>query len=282
MTSRDADVRVVEDAGEIADVAARLFVAAVRIGIAERGVARVALSGGSTPRALYERLAAAAVAAGAGANGSAGAGIGAPGAEAPEGDAPLTAGEWARLDLFFGDERFVPADHQDSNYRMVRESGLAGRAVSEARVHRVPTDLGDPQAAADRYAEMLREQFQLRPGEWPRFDLVLLGMGADGHTASLFPGTDVVKETRRLVAPVWVERLRTWRITLTAPVLNHARRTVLLVAGADKAETLASVIEGPWAPERWPVQGVRPAGQSPVWLVDRAASARLSRLTLDS
>jgi 6-phosphogluconolactonase len=254
MTSREADLRVEPDADRLADAAARLFVDEARAAIAARGMFRVALAGGSTPRALYQRLA------------------------RPSDPALTAAVDWTRVHLFFGDERFVPSTDPDSNYRMVKETGLAGGTVPEAQVHRVPTELGDPQAVADRYAETLREQFDVasRDGEWPRFDLVLLGMGDDGHTASLFPGTDVLQETRRTVAAVWVERLHTWRITLTAPALNHARRVALFVSGAGKAPMLANVLEGPWEPERWPVQGIRPGGQSPIWLVDKAAAALLT------
>lgn len=259
MTAREADLRVVPDGDHLADAAARLFVEEARAAIAARGVFRVALAGGSTPRALYQRLARLA-------------------------DPSLTADvDWTRVHLFFGDERFVPSTDPDSNYRMVKETGLAGGTVPEAQVHRVPTELGDPQITADRYAETLREQFGLpssQPGAadeaWPRFDLVLLGMGEDGHTASLFPGTDVLHETTRIVAAVWVERLHTWRVTLTAPVLNHAHRVALLVSGAGKAPMLANVLEGPWQPEQWPVQGIRPGGHSPIWLVDTAATAQLS------
>jgi 6-phosphogluconolactonase len=268
MTSREADLRVEPDADRLADAAARLFVDEARAAIAARGVFRVALAGGSTPRALYQRLARPA-------------------------DPALTAGvDWTRVHLFFGDERFVPSTDPDSNYRMVKETGLAGRTVPEAQVHRVPTELGDPQATADRYAEILREQFGLPAaqagagagavggdGEWPRFDLVLLGMGEDGHTASLFPGTDVLHETRRIVAAVWVERMHTWRVTLTAPVLNHAHRVAMLVSGAGKAAMLANVLQGPWDPERWPVQGIRPGGRSPIWLVDAATAAQISRVS---
>lgn len=253
MTSREADLRVVRDAAALADAAAQLFVDVAIEAIAERGVCRVALAGGSTPKALYQRL-------------------------AKPANPALTAGvDWTHVHLFLGDERFVPPTDADSNYRMVKETGFAGGTVPDANVHRVLTELGDPQTAADRYAADVREQFGIAEGEWPAFDLVLLGMGEDGHTASLFPGTTVLHETSRLVAAVWVERMQTWRVTLTSPVLNHARHAAILVSGEGKAAMLANVLDGPWEPERWPVQGIRPNGRSPIWLADSAAVAQVSK-----
>jgi 6-phosphogluconolactonase len=249
-------VRVLPDASAVQRAAAEEFSARVEAAVAARGVALVALSGGSTPRGLYALLADPAL--------------------------PYRARvPWAALHVFWGDERHVPPDHPDSNYRMAREALLARVPVPEASVHRIPAEDPDADRAARRYAATLREVFGAHgrlEGPWPRFDLVLLGMGADGHTASLFPGTDAVDEMARPVAAPWVPAVRSRRITLTAPVLNGADAVVFLVAGADKAETLAAVLEGPRRPERYPSQLVRPARGALLWLVDRAAGSGLSRI----
>jgi len=172
----------------------------------------------------------------------------------------------------------VPPDHPDSNYRMARETLLDHAPVPPGQVHRMAGDDPDPARAADCYARELREACERHgrlDGGWPRFDLVLLGMGADGHTASLFPGTDAVHETARPVVAVWVAKLGAHRITLTPPVLNRADTVLFLVTGSDKAETLAAVLEGPAQPDVLPSQIVQPAAGAAFWLVDTAAGARL-------
>lgn len=209
-----------------------------------KGVFTVALSGGSTPRAMYE----------------------------------LLGGEYAsrlpfpRIHFFWGDERFVPADHADSNYRAAREAMLSRVDIPPANIHRVDTDAADAQQAAAQYEKSLRDYFRLSSGELPRFDLMLLGMGPDGHTASLFPGTSAPKETEKLAVDVWVEKMHSHRITLTPPVFNHAVNVIFLVAGADKTQTLRSVREGPYEPDRFPSQLIRPAYGRLLWMVDRAAA----------
>lgn len=236
------------DAEGVAGEGARLVREAIDAALAARGRCAIALAGGRTPRGVYERVA------------EAGAAI-----------------DWTRVELWFGDERHVPPDHPDSNYRMAREA-LTGRVpIPAANVHRIHTEQADPGAAADAYEDDLQRAFDLAPGEWPVFDLVLLGMGADGHTASLFPGTPVLDEEERLVAAVWVERLHTWRVTLTYPVLNHARHVLILVSGADKADTLAQVLDlssdagGP----RLPIQDIDPIDGRITFVVDEAAASRL-------
>jgi 6-phosphogluconolactonase len=222
--------------------------------IARHGRFDVALAGGSTPERLYRLL-------------------GSP--------------EYAeRLDvrsihLFFGDERCVPPSHVDSNYRMVASSLLGGLAVPPENVHRMPAELS-PEEAASRYEAELERHFALRVGAGlPRFDLVLLGMGADGHTASLFPGSPALTESRRWVAVNRVPALATPRLTLTLPVLNAAARLVFLVAGEDKAERLKEVLTGESAggqaplPAPLPAQCVRPAAGELEWLVDAPAASRL-------
>jgi 6-phosphogluconolactonase len=247
MTWRPA-LRIFDDVDQVAKSAADEF--------ARRAVARaelglpftVALSGGSTPRRLFELLA----------------------------DEPFRESvPWRKVWVFWGDERTVPPDHPDSNYGAAHRLLLANVAIPRENVHRIHGELADPNAAALAYEVDLRESFRLDEGEFPRFDLVLLGMGADGHTASLFPGTQALVEERRLAVAPWIEELDTHRVTLTCPVFNKAATVLLLVTGEDKAETLQAVLEG--QPERpgYPVQLIRPESGELVWLVDRAAASRL-------
>ena len=213
--------------------------------IAAAGRFSVALSGGSTPRALYHLL----------------------------GQSPLReAIDWPRVHLFWGDERFVPADHPDSNYRLAREAFISRVPIPAGNVHPVPTEGGDPEAAATQYEETLHRFF----APTLRFDLVLLGLGADGHTASLFPGSPALDEHDRLVVATHVPKLDAWRLTLTPPALRGARHAVFLVSGSDKAPVLREVLEGPYDPHRLPAQLVRPEKGELTWLVDEAAASLLS------
>lgn len=247
-------VRVLPDVAAVQRAAAEEFTQRTEAAVRARAAAFVTLSGGSTPRGLHTLL-------------------------ADPAEPFRTRVPWARLHVFWGDERPVPPDHPDSNYRMAHDTLLRHVAVPPAQVHRIAGEDPDPARAAERYARELREVFAA-PGRleagWPRFDLVILGMGADGHTASLFPGTDAVHEATRLVVALWVAKLGSHRITLTPPVLNAADAVVFLVTGGDKAETLAAVLEGPWQPDVYPSQVIRPRAGAPIWLVDRAAAARLA------
>jgi 6-phosphogluconolactonase len=242
------EVHIVADAAQLADDAARFFAEHAAEAIATRGVFRVALSGGSTPRALYRKLAA----------------------------APAGAIDWAHVHLFFGDERPVPPEHAESNYRMVKEALLSHAPIPEANVHRIRAEMPDATEAADAYAQDVRTAFQIKTGEWPRFDLALLGMGPDGHTASLFPETPVLHERSRIASAVWVPSMQTWRVTLTPPVFNHARTVLFLVSGSDKAETLHAVLDGPIDTDRLPAQLIAPTHGTVHWLVDQPAAARLA------
>ena len=240
-------IRIVEVLPTPADLfhaAAEEFVRVGRAAIAEHGRFTVALSGGSTPRGLYSLLA--------------------------KDHADFS---WSKTFLFFGDERHVPPDHPDSNYRMVNEALLSKVPIPSGNVHRVLAE--NPNAAAADYEETLKSFFQLRPGEFPHFDLILLGLGPDGHTASLFPDSDGLKEQSRLVIANWVEKFRTHRITFTFPVLNHATDVMFLAAGADKADMLKKVLEGTNTPP-FPAQQINPKGRL-VWMLDRAAAAELKR-----
>ena len=233
------EIRVLPDAAEIAYEAAERFVAAANRAAEEGRTFSVALSGGSTPKALYELLAT---------------------------EAYKSRIDWPRVEIFFGDERTVPPDHKDSNYRMAREALLSKVPIPGDNVYRMAGEL-EPNEAAKQYGQMLKEKF----GEGG-LDMVLLGMGDDGHTASLFPGTAALNEPKHRAAANRVDKLKTWRITLTAPFINRAREVLVLVAGASKAARLAEVLEGPRDPQRLPIQLINPEQGRLVWRVDAAAA----------
>ncbi len=242
-------VRVSRDAAALVAAAADLFVDAAVDAVDARGVFHVALSGGSTPRGLYERL-------------------------AKDVDTRARV-PWAGIEWWFGDERHVPPDDPQSNFRMAREALLAHAPIDPARVHRMRGEDRDADRAAREYERDLREKFRVSGGARPRLDLVWLGLGPDGHTASLFPGTDALAERDRLVVANTVPAMQTTRLTLTLPALNAARRVAFLAAGGEKSAILARVLEGP--PDRFPAQRVQPEDGEVVWLVDAAAAEELRR-----
>ncbi|HEU5347183.1 MAG TPA: 6-phosphogluconolactonase [Ktedonobacterales bacterium] len=208
----------------------------------------LALSGGSTPRTLHGVLV------------------------APPYREQI---DWESMQYFWGDERSVPPDDPESNYRMARETLLLKAPVTADQVHRVPTERGDPALVAELYEADIRRLMNVLPSQLPRFDLILLGMGPDGHCASLFPHTEALAVRDRLVTANHVPQLHTDRITFTVPVINNAAAVVFLVAGADKADALAAVLEGPPDPETYPSQLIAPEHGTLHWLVDRAAAAKL-------
>lgn len=227
--------------------AAATIVALLGKAIDERGSATLVLSGGSTPKAVYGLL----------------------------GREPLcTQIRWDVLHVFWGDERLVPPTHPESNYRMAREAFLATVPVPGTNIHRIESEL-PPEVAADRYERVLKDFFPARGTDAPRFDVLLLGMGNDGHTASLFPGTAALDEHHRWVADVFVPQLNTHRVTLTFPAINRARTVLILVSGKEKAATLAEVLGD--AARRYPVQHVRPVDGELLWLVDGDAATLLQR-----
>jgi 6-phosphogluconolactonase len=242
------DIIVSDDREALNREAARRFVALARQAIAERGRFMVALSGGSTPKALFELLAT---------------------------DEWRDQVDWSRTHLFWGDERYVPQDHADSNFRMTREALLSKVDVPAENVHRVLTEDGTPEEVAAAYERTLREAFGTGEGEAPRFDLIHLGLGDDGHTASMFPGTNAMHEAERLVVPVWVEKFQSNRITMTPVVLNNAAEVQFLVAGASKVDVVPQVIRGAYEPDRLPSQTVRPRDGALRFLLDRDAAAGL-------
>ncbi len=225
--------------------AAERFVELGQAAIDARGCFSVGLAGGSTPKRTYELLAS---------------------------EAYREQLNWSKVHIFFGDERCVPPDHSESNYRMANEALISRVSIPPPNVHRI-NGLGDAVANASLYEDELRTFFN--PASWPRFDLVLLGMGDDGHTASLFPGTKALVEPRAWVVANWVEKFGAFRITLTAPAINHAANIAFLVTGATKAERLLEVLRGALDPEKLPSQLIQPLDGSLFWLVDKAAAGRL-------
>ena len=236
------------DAEAVAQGAAEWIAELARLSVAERGRFGVALAGGSTPRRIYEILAG--------------------------GEGPGRWIDWPKVHVFFGDERTVPPDHPDSNFRMAHEALLSRVALPPENVHRMIGE-GDAVANARLYEDELRSFFG-DDADWPAFDLVMLGMGDDGHTASLFPATTALEERRAWVVSNWVEKFNTFRITLTAPAINHAARVLFTVTGAGKAARLKEVVEGPRDTARLPSQLIEPRGGAIDWFVDDAAVAELS------
>jgi len=228
----------------LAQQGAAEFTRLAQLSLRDKGRFDVALSGGSTPRALYSLLATA------------------------EFSRQIS---WARVHLFWGDERCVARDHPESNYRMVRESLLAKIQIPPANVHRMAGE-EEPRTAAAEYEQELKDSFQLAPGAFPRFDLILLGLGDDGHTASLFPGSDALKETQRLVAANYVAKFNAHRLTLTFPVLNHGADVIFLVAGANKAPVVKEILKDDRQPAPFPAAQVQPLDGRLVWLLTEDAA----------
>jgi 6-phosphogluconolactonase len=247
--SASVEIRTLATPQDLFAAAAEEVVQAATQAAVERGRFTIALSGGSTPRGLFTLLAANA----------------------------RSVLPWAQMYFFWGDERHVPPDDPDSNYRMANESLLAKIPVAAANVFRIPAENPDAAAAAQAYEQTLQSFFQLQPGEFPRFDLILLGIGPDGHTASLFPESAGLNEKSRLVIANWVEKFKTSRITFTFPVLNTARSVAFLVSGIDKAPALHAILEDKTAPgERYPAKLVRPSDGKLIWFLDKAAASELS------
>jgi 6-phosphogluconolactonase len=237
------ELHVYDDAPTLARAVADLFARTADVAVAGRGDFHVALSGGNTPRTAYELL-----------------------AEEPLRDEI----PWANVFVYFGDERCVPPANEQSNYRMAEEAFLSSVPIPQANVHRIAGEV-DPGHAANEYASLLRADF----GNVPQFDLVMLGLGPDGHTASLFPGTPPETDTDSLVRAVYAQSQEMWRVTITPKVINSARNVVFAVEGAEKAEILASVLEGPIDPVKYPAQIVHPYSGRLIWLVDASAAGML-------
>lgn len=217
--------------------------------IGKRGIFTIALSGGSTPKKLYEML-------------------------AQENLQGLI--NWHQVHFFFGDERHVSPDSEESNFRMANEALFSKIDVPHQNIHRFQTEEPDAEIVAEKMENELREFFGLAENEFPHFDLILLGMGADGHTASLFPETSALKETTRLVTENHVEKFQTFRLTFTLPTINHARNIIFLIAGEDKAETIREVLQTASNEEKFPVQLIKPLDGNLTFLLDSKAANLLN------
>jgi 6-phosphogluconolactonase len=234
-----AEQKILPDATSLITAAAEHFVSTARSAIAKRGVFYVALAGGSTPKGLYEKL-----------------------ATSPY----IEQIDWARVHLFFGDERCVPATHDDSNFKMARQAMIDLIPIPAENVHRMPTESGDAADVAVRYADTMKTVMDGAP-----FDLVLLGLGPDGHIASLFPETPALDVTDTLTASLYVEKFDSWRVTITYPVINAARQVIVFIAGEAKAaivnDITTNVVSG------LPVQRLAPENDY-YWFMDKAAAGQ--------
>ena len=248
-------VRKVTQPQQLFPIAAQEFCKITEDAITCTGRMTVALAGGSTPKALYTLLAS---------------------------EPYRSKVEWQKVHIFWGDERHVSPDHQDSNYRMAHESLLSQISVVPEQIHRMRGELPNASDAAHAYEETIRKVFSLSSEEVPVFDLILLGMGPDGHTASLFPGTDAVHESSRWVTAPWVEKFQTHRVTLTPVVLNQARYIMFMVSGGDKADALHAVLEGPLQADQYPSQVINPVSGELLWLVDEEAAGLLQKTTFQT
>jgi 6-phosphogluconolactonase len=246
--SANFELRRLTTPQDLFQAAAEEFIHSANEAITQRKRFIVALSGGSTPKGLYTLLAA---------NAS-------------------SSLPWDRMFFFFGDERHVPPDHPESNYRMASETLFSKAPIPPANIFRVPAENPDASAAAEEYEKNMRGFFSSPPGEFPSFDLILLGLGPDGHTASLFPETLALQEKSRLVVANWVDKFKTSRITFTLPLLNAARCVAFLVSGTEKAPALHEVLEGKAPGEKYPAKLVQPSDGKLIWFVDRAAASELS------
>ena len=249
MQTENREIHIVENAEAVSRTAAEMMVSLALKKVKSKISFTVALSGGSTPKNMFAILA---------------------------NDAALRSQmPWDRVHFFWGDERHVPPDHTDSNYRMTNEAMLSRVPVPPENIHRIRAENPDAGKAADDYEQELRGFFKLEAEQLPPFDCVFLGMGPDGHTASLFPGTKALDERQRLVVSNWVDKFQSYRITMTTPVLNNADIVIFLVSGEEKAEPLREVLEGEKQTDMFPAQLIKPTHGKLLWLVDQAAARQL-------
>lgn len=244
-------LQVYADLEALSEAAAANLAALINQQVAAHARFTLALSGGSTPRRLYQRLA-----------------------------EQVSAIPWDRVHIFWGDERAVLPDHPDSNYRLAHEALLAKVPVPPANIHRMQAEAPDLESAAAEYEGRLKEYCAPLPGHWPQLDLALLGLGNDGHTASLFPGTPEADETVRRVTPTGVAPTEPHvrRLTLTLPTLNHAAQVIFLVSGAAKAPLLREILAGGAVAKRYPSARVQPLSGTMLWMLDEAAAGELDGL----
>jgi 6-phosphogluconolactonase len=235
----DPVIQVAADPKALAEAAAQRIFAAAHSAADRRQMFSIALSGGNTPKALFQLLAA-----------------------PPMRDSI----DWKRWEIYWGDERCVPPDHPDSNYRMAKEELLDHVPIDPDKIHRMKGEL-DPNQAAKEYGELLKEKF----GDGG-LELILLGMGDDGHTASLFPGTAALNETKHRCVANFVPKMKTWRITLTAPFINKSRQVMIVVEGKAKAPRIDEVLHGPRDPQNLPIQLIQPTDGRLIWMLDVPAA----------
>lgn len=244
-----SELRILENGEELAREAADFVVWAGEQAIQSAGIFRLALSGGSTPKALYALLA---------------------------GTGLVKRLDWRRAAVFFGDERCVPPEHADSNFRMANETLIKPLNIPQDRIFRMHGE-DEPDQAARRYEESLRKEFGAPAPARPRFDLILLGLGDDGHTASLFPGTPALSEQQRLVVPNPAPQGARQRLTFTVPLINQAQTVVFLVSGKSKAPALKAVLEDRTADNtKFPAKLIQPEKGRLIWFLDHAAAAELT------
>ncbi len=244
------EVEILPDAAAIARRAAERIIESAAAAVKERGVFTISLAGGSTPKALYTLLA--------------------------TDPAFKSKMPWDKTQFFFGDERHVPPDDSESNFRMANESMLSNLSLKPEQVIRIKAEYEDAEKAAKEYEQTLRSWFKLSDGQLPRFDVLLLGMGDEGHTLSLFPGTKALHDNGRLVMSNWVGKFFTTRITITAPVANNSALAIFMITKADKALALKAVLEGPYEPEQLPSQLIQPKNGKLLWLLDPTAASKLA------
>jgi 6-phosphogluconolactonase len=245
------DVHILKDGAAVARRAAEKFVQCALAAVSSHGSFAVALAGGSTPKAMYTLLAT---------------------DESLRNQLP-----WDKMQLFFGDERHVGPNDPQSNYKMATETMISNAPLKPEQVHRMMTEYPDAEKAAREYEQVLQNHFHIKAGQLPHFDLVLIGMGDEGHCLSLFPGTKALHpEPGRIVVRNWVGKFYTDRVTITAPVANNAASIIFTVTGKEKAPALKAVFEGPYEPEQLPSQLIQPTNGELLWLVDNAAATMLS------
>ncbi len=243
------EVQIFSDVNALAKRAAERIVEAAAAAVKQNGRFTISLAGGSTPKTLYNLLAA---------------------------DPFRSQMPWDKTYLFFGDERHVPPDHPDSNFRMASESMISKLSLKPEQVNRIKCEYEDAEKAAREYEGTLRSFFKLSSGQLPRFDVLLIGMGDEGHALSLFPGTKALHDNGRLVMSNWIGKFYTERVTITAPVANNSALAIFMVTKADKALALKGVLEGPYEPEQLPSQLIQPTNGKLLWLVDTTAASQLS------
>ena len=238
---------IFEDSSSLHIAAADYFLNICEKSISDHGSFHIALSGGTTPKSLFQLL-----------------------AKAPYAEKI----NWSKVHIYFGDERFVPHDHDDSNFKMATKALLIHVDLPQGNIHPVATDLDTAQLASDDYQSILNKNLNKDDNDTPQFDLVLLGLGPDGHTASLFPETDILQEQTKLCDAVYVEKFDSWRISITFPVINHAKHILLLSEGDGKIDIVKELVNDQSDNKKYPIQMIEPENDMH-WYIDKAAAKGL-------